>query len=560
MSREEIIKKGKEWKQNLDKLKEEGRIKEEVITDSGIPVKWLYTPEDVADIDYLKDIGFPGEYPYTRGSRNTGYLSRTWTMRQNTGFGGGKETNERLKFLIKSGETGLNIILDTATHRWVDCDDKIAEGQVGFSGVSISTLQDMEDLFEDIPLDKVRVTLIAQASAPIITAMYIALAEKRGIAIADLKGDVQNDPLREYESVGCGGYRVFPMRHALKLSLDVMEYVFRNMPQWTPVTVNGHAIREYQITPVMEAGIVLSNAKEYMKGLVKRGLKIDDFAARFGFFVATNHYHLFQEIAKFRAYRYLWAKMLKEEFKAENPRSYQLRIGTLNIGTFFTRQHAINNITRITLQTLAAVLGGCQSLATMAYDEALALPTEDAQYTSLSIQQIVAHETGIPDTVDPLGGSYLIESLTKSVREKVLELVNKIDNNGGTAEAIEKGFFEREIAGSKECLKRLLEVETGERTVIGLNKFEREEPEAKPELFRPDPQYEEGQKRKLADFKAKRDPQRLAGALSELEEAAKQDKNVMPSLIKAAKEGATVGETGAILKKIYGEDNRIFTF
>lgn len=558
---DDLGKKAAEWREKMESLRRGGQLKDEAVTDAGIPVKWVYTPLDVQDLDYMEDVGLPGEFPYVRGSRNTGYLSRLWTMRQNTGFGGGSETNERLKFLMRSGETGLNVILDAPTHRWVDCDHEMAKGQVGFTGVSISTLRDMEDLFDGIPLDKARVTLIAQASAPIIMAMYLAAAEKRGIKPSDLKGDVQNDPLREYEGVGCGGYRVFPMRHALKLSLDVMEHAIRNMPQWTPVTVNGHAIREYQISPDMEAAIVLSNAKEYLKGLVSRGLSVDEVAPRFGFFMATNHNHLFQEVAKFRACRYLWATMLKNEFQARDSRSYQLRIGTLNIGTFFTRQHPLNNITRITLQTLAAVLGGCQSIATMAYDEALSLPTEEAQYTSLCIQNIIAHETGITDTIDPLGGSYMVESLTKAVREKVQEWVAKVDAKGGVAEAVEKGFFQEELVGSQEALKRLREVETGERVVVGVNKFQKEEEQtARPTLFRVDPEYEEAQKRKLVEFKASRDTARLHGVLSQLEGAVVSGANIMPFLIDAVKAGATVGETGAILARHYGEARRGFVF
>ncbi len=557
---DDLSKKVEEWNARLDSMRQNGQLKDEAVTDAGIPVKAVYTPLDVSGLDYADDIGLPGEYPYVRGSRNTGYISRLWTMRQNTGFGGGSETNERLKFLMRSGETGLNIILDAPTHRWVDCDHEIATGQVGFTGVSISTLQDMEDLFEDIPLDKARVTLIAQANAPIIMAMYVAAAEKRGIALADLKGDIQNDPLREYEGVGCGGYRVFPMRPALKLALDVMEYAIRNIPQWTPVTVNGHAIREYQISPDMEAAIVLSNAREYLKGLVSRGLNVDQIAPRFGFFMATNHNYLFQEVAKFRACRYLWASMMKEEFHASDQRSYQLRIGTLNIGTFFTRQHALNNITRITLQTLAAVLGGCQSIATMAYDEALALPTEEAQYTSLCIQNIIAHETGITDTIDPMGGSYMIESITKTMRDKIQEWMLKIGEKGGVAEAVDKGFFQKDLVGSQQAMKRLMEVETGERVVVGVNKMEREEELARPRLFAPNPEYEKAQKAKLAEFKNKRDSQRVSEALSGLDRVISTDANVMPCLIEAVKAGATVGETGAILGKHYGEAKRGFVF
>ena len=557
---DDLSKRAEEWNARLSSMRQQGVLKDETVTDAGIRIKSVYTPLDVGGLDYGEDIGLPGEFPYVRGSRNTGYLSRLWTMRQNTGFGGGSETNERLKFLIRSGETGLNVILDAPTHRWVDCDHDIAKGQVGFTGVSISTLQDMEDLFEGIPLEKARVTLIAQANAPIIMAMYVAAAERRGIGLNDLKGDIQNDPLREYEGVGCGGYRVFPMRPALKLALDVMEYSVRNIPQWTPVTVNGHAIREYQISPDMEAAIVLSNAKEYLKGLVSRGLDIDQVAARFGFFMATNHNHLFQEVAKFRACRYLWASMLKEEFKARDPRSYQLRIGTLNIGTFFTRQHALNNITRITLQTLAAVLGGCQSIATMAYDEALALPTEEAQYTSLCIQNIIAHETGITDTIDPLGGSYMVESITKSMRDKIHEWMTRIDERGGVAAAVDKGFFQKDLVGSQEALKRLMEVETGERVVIGVNKMEREEELARPKLFEPDPQYEAQQKAKLSEFKRKRDSQRAGEALSRLERVVKTDANVMPALIEAVKAGATLGETGAVLGRQFGEAKRGFVF
>lgn len=452
----------------------------------------------------------------------------------------------------------MAIIFDLPGQRWIDCDHPMAKGQVGFSGTSISSLQDMEDLFEGIPIDKIRVSIIALTSAPILMAMFIAAAEKRGLNISQLKGDLQNDPLKEFEGLGAG-FPIFPVRPALKLSLDAMEYIIKHMPGWTPVTVNGHCVREYQITAAMEAAVVLSNAKEYIKGLVARDLSVDECAPRLGFFVATNHHNFFQEIAKFRAYRYLWAKMIKDEFGAKEPGSCVIRLGTLNIGTYFTRQHPINNITRITLQVLASVLGGCQSVNTMGYDEALALPAEDAQYTSLCIQNIIADETGIPDTADPLGGSYYMESLTKAMREKITEWVQKIEATGGVVAAIEKGFFEREIVGKNESLKRWKEVESGERIVIGLNKFQADEEEEGPLPFRHNPAYEEEQKKKLAAFKGKRDLQRVESSLRELEDVARRGHNIMPGLVKAVKQGATVGETGAVLKKVYELANPRFT-
>lgn len=527
--------------------------RDDVRTNSGTPVKPIYTPDDVQGLDVDHDLGRPGQYPYVRGVYDTMYRGRLWTMRHISGFGGGEECNERLKMLLESGSTGLNIIFDLPAQRWFDCDDPRAKGQVGQAGVSLSTIQDMEELFDGIPIEQTNVSLVAPNNGPVVMALYLALAEKRGIPSQQLQGSLQNDPLKEYENLECG-FHVFPIRPALKLAVDAMEHCIRNLPRWSPVTVNGHCLREFGISAAQETAVVLANAKEYSKGLMGRGLSPDTFAPRLGVFVASHHYSFLEEVAKYRALRRLWATMMHDDLGAQTERACALRIGTCNIGTSFTAQHARNNIARITLQVLAAVFGGCQSINTMAYDEPISLPTEDASYTSLSIQNIIAHETGIADIADPLGGSYAVESLTRALEEKISEILGQIDGAGGVVEAVESGFFETTLNGRETSLSLMQRIQSGEQVVVGFNKFNRDEEVPVP-AFHTDPRYEESQRRKLAQFRASRDPSLVETGLRALEDAARRDENVMPSLVQAVKNGATVGETGEVLKQVYGEDH-----
>jgi len=520
--------------------------KKQFTTDSNITLERVYTPLSVEGLDYNRDLAFPGEYPYTRGIYSTMYRGRLWTMRQYAGFGTAEQTNQRFKYLLKQGQTGLSVAFDFPTQVGYDCDHVMAKGEVGKAGVSVSNLQDMETLFDGIPLDKVTTSMTINAPATILLAMYSAVAEKQGVHQSKLDGTVQNDILKEY--VARGMY-IFPPKASMKLVTDIFEYCFKNMPKWNTISISGYHIREAGATATQEIAFTLANAIGYVDAAIQRGLNLDDFASRLSFFFAA-HNNFFEEIAKFRAARRLWAKIMRERFKAKNPTAWQLRFHTQTSGVALTAQQPHNNIVRVTLQALAAVLGGTQSLHTNSFDEAYALPSEEAATIALRTQQIIAYESGVADTSDPLAGSYCIESLTNQIEEEATKCIDKIDGMGGAVNAIEKGYMQSEIVESAYRHQR--EVEDKERIIVGLNQFAVEEA-ALIKILRVDPKVEKSQIEKLSCVKNRRSKEKLQDVLSQLRHAAEHDENLMPPIIQAVKAYATLGEICNVLREIYGE-------
>ncbi|MDI6600273.1 MAG: methylmalonyl-CoA mutase family protein [Thermoanaerobacteraceae bacterium] len=514
-------------------------------TDSGIVVKRVYTPEDLQGQDYLNDIGFPGEYPYTRGVQPTMYRGRFWTMRQYAGFGDAEESNVRYKYLLSQGQTGLSIAFDLPTQIGYDSDHPLAEGEVGKVGVAISSLADMEVLFDGIPLDKVSTSMTINAPAAILLAMYIAVAEKQGVPMDKLDGTIQNDILKEY--VARGTY-IFPPAPSMRLITDIFEFCSKNVPNWNTISISGYHIREAGATAVQEVAFTLADGIAYVDAAIKAGLDVDEFAPRLSFFF-NAHNNLFQEVAKFRAARRLWAKIMKERFNAKNPKSWQLRFHTQTGGSTLTAQQPDNNIVRVTLQALEAVLGGTQSLHTNSRDEALSLPTEDSVRIALRTQQIIAYESGAADTVDPLAGSYYVEALTDEIEKRAMEYIKKIDDLGGAPKAIEKGYIQKEIQDAAYEYQKA--VESGEIVVVGMNKFQIEEEPPK-NLLKVDPAVAEKQKARLARLKSERDNNRVKEALSGVEKAAKGEENLMPYIIEAVKAYATLGEVCDVLRSVFG--------
>jgi len=520
--------------------------KKQFSTDSNISLERVYTPRNIKGLDYNHDLAFPGEYPYTRGIYSTMYRGRLWTMRQYAGFGTAEQTNKRFKYLLKQGQTGLSVAFDFPTQVGYDCDHVMARGEVGKAGVSVSSLPAMETLFDGIPLDKVTTSMTINAPATILLAMYAAVAEKQGVPQSKLDGTVQNDILKEY--VARGMY-IFPPKDSMKLVTDIFEYCSKNMPKWNTISISGYHIREAGATATQEIAFTLANAIAYVEAAIQRGLNLDDFASRLSFFFAAYNNFL-EEIAKFRAARRLWARIMRERFKAQNPAAWQLRFHTQTSGVALTAQQPRNNIVRVTLQALAAVLGGTQSLHTNSYDEAYALPSEEAVTIALRTQQIIAYESGVADTVDPLAGSYCIESLTSQIEEEAMKYIDKIDEMGGAVNAIEKGYMEREIVESAYRHQR--EVENKERAIVGLNQFLVEE-EMPIKILRVDPEVEKRQIKKLHDVRNRRNKEKLEAALGQLRHATEHDENLMPPIIKAIEEYATLGEVCNVLREIYGE-------
>jgi methylmalonyl-CoA mutase N-terminal domain/subunit len=438
-------------------------------TDSGISLERVYTPRNVEGLDYSRDSGFPGEFPFTRGIYSTMYRGRFWTMRQYAGFGTAEQTNKRFKYLLQQGQTGLSVAFDFPTQVGYDCDHVLSKGEVGKAGVSVSSLKDMETLFDGIPLDKVTTSMTINAPATVLLAMYAVVGEKQGVQPCVLDGTVQNDVLKEY--VARGMY-IFPPKPSMKLVTDIFEYCSKNMPKWNTISISGYHIREAGATATQEVAFTLANAIAYVEAAVQRGLNLDDFASRLSFFFAA-HNNFLEEIAKFRAARRLWAKIMRERFKAKNPASWQLRFHTQTSGIALTAQQPHNNIVRVTTQALAAVLGGTQSLHTNSFDEAYALPSEEAVTIALRTQQIIAYESGVADTIDPLAGSYCVEALTSQIEEETMKYIDKIDHMGGAVAAIEKGYMQREIVES--AYRHQKEVESQQKAIVGLNQFKTEE-------------------------------------------------------------------------------------
>ncbi len=520
--------------------------KPEFKNSSDITVKRVYTPADVAELDYERDLSFPGEYPYTRGVQPTMYRGKSWTMRQYAGFATAEESNKRYKYLLEQGQTGLSVAFDLPTQIGYDSDHPLSEGEVGKVGVAIDSLKDMEILFDGIPLDKVSTSMTINAPASVLLAMYIAVAEKQGITPDKLSGTIQNDILKEY--IARGTY-IFPVEPSMRLITNIFEYCSSNVPKWNTISISGYHIREAGSSAAQEVAFTLADGIAYVEAAIKTGLDVDDFAPRLSFFF-NAHNDLFEEVAKFRAARRLWAKIMKDRFKAKSPKSWMLRFHTQTGGSTLTAQQPDNNIVRVAIQTLAAVLGGTQSLHTNSKDEALALPTEDSVRIALRTQQIVDNESGVTETIDPLAGSYYVESLTTQIEDKAVEYIRKIDELGGAARAIERGYVQQEIQDS--AYRYQMEIESGERVIVGMNKFKVSE-EAPKGLLKVDPIVGELQVKKLAELRASRENAKVEAALEALRKAAQSEENLMPYIIEAVRTYGTLGEICGVLREVFGE-------
>lgn len=535
-----------EWKALTEKLIEKFPEKKEAFkTSSGIDIDRLGIPENL-DQSYMEKLGLPGQYPYTRGIQPTMYRGRTWTMRQYAGFGSAEETNRRFRYLLDQGQTGLSVAFDLPTQIGYDSDDMMAKGEVGKVGVAIDSLDDMEALLRDIPLDKVSTSMTINAPASVLLAMYIVVAEKQGVSQEQISGTIQNDILKEY--IARGTY-IFPPKPSMRLITDIFAYCAEYVPRWNTISISGYHIREAGSTAAQELAFTIANGIAYVDAAIETGLKVDDFAPRLAFFF-NGHNQFLEEVAKFRAARRIWAKIMKERYGAKKPKSLQLRFHTQVAGSTLTAQQPDNNIVRVTIQALAAVLGGTQSLHTNAKDEALALPTEDSARIALRTQQIIANESGVTDTVDPLGGSYFIENLTDELEEYVFDYIRKIDDMGGAVSAVEQGYMQREIhQAAYETQKK---IESGEEVVVGMNRFKLED-EPKPELHRIDPELQRKQIEKLETLRTTRDQHRVSARLEELRSGAKGTSNLMPLIINCVRDYCTVGEICGILREEFGE-------
>ncbi|MEM3699996.1 MAG: methylmalonyl-CoA mutase family protein [Candidatus Bathyarchaeia archaeon] len=545
---EEIKQRREKWEKetvskSLERLPEKG----EFLTSSEIPVSRVYTPVDIEKLDYLGDLGFPGEYPFTRGVYPTMYRARLWTMRQYAGFGTAEQTNQRFKYLLQQGQRGLSVAFDFPTQVGYDCDHPMARGEVGRAGVSVSTLMDMEIVFDGIPLKEITTSMTINAPATVLLAMYIAVGQKQGAEPSQLGGTVQNDILKEYAA---RGMYIFPPKPSMRLVTDIFEYCSQHMPLWNTISISGYHIREAGATAVQEVAFTLANAIAYVQAAIEKGLDLDRFAGRLSFFFAA-HNNFFEEIAKFRAARRLWAKIMREHFKAKNPASWMLRFHTQTSGVALTAQQPYNNIIRVAIQALAAVLGGTQSLHTNSFDEAYALPSEQAVTVALRTQQIIAYESGVAETIDPLAGSYYVEYLTNEIEERAAKYIEKIDEMGGAVAAIEKGFMQREIVESAYRFQR--EVETKKRIIVGVNDFVTQE-ETPIKILQIDPEIEKTLVERLKQIKRQRNQAKVKEALDKLRLAAeKEDVNLMPLMIQAVKEYATIGEICDTLREVFGE-------
>ena len=518
----------------------------------GLKHKNLYTPLDLEGFDYERDLGFPGEYPYTRGVQPTMYRGKLWTMRMYAGFSTAEESNKRYKYLIANGGTGLSCAFDLPTQIGYDSDDKMSAGEVGKVGVAIDSLYDMERLFDGIDLGKVSTSMTINAPASVLLAMYIAVAEKQGVPATALRGTIQNDILKEYAARGT---YIFPVKPSMRLITDIFEYCSVNVPKWNTISISGYHIREAGSTAAQEIAFTIADGIAYIEAALKAGMKIDEFAGRLSFFW-NAHNNVLEEVAKFRASRRLWATILKERFHAEASKSMKLRFHTQTAGSMLTAQQPNNNIIRVALQTAAAVMGGTQSLHTNSRDEALALPTTESVTIALRTQQIVAYESGLADVVDPLGGSYYVEAMTNAIEAEAKEYIRKIDEMGGAVEAIDKGYIQKEIQDAAYAWQ--MSVESGERTIVGVNKFTMEEPPVTG-LLKIDASIGEKKKAQLAQDKANRDQAKVAEELAKLEKAAQTPAegpdhiNLMPVILDCVRAYCTEGEICGVLRKVYGE-------
>ena len=511
---------------------------------SEIPINALYGPEDIGDMDYLRDIGFPGQYPFTRGVQATGYRARIWTRRQVAGFHTAVETNKRLRYLAEQGQTGLNLVVDMPTWFGLDPDDELSAGEVGREGVPIQSLKDMEDVMDGIPLDSVSTSIINAGTA--LTAMYFALAQKRGTPLNKLQGTTQNDMLLLFHSINIFN---LPLEFNMRLLADVTEYTCKNVPRWNPLSISGYNTRESGCSAVQEIAFALGDGIAYIEAFLDRGLKIDEFAPRISFFLSA-HNDFFEEIAKYRAMRRMWAKLMRERFGAKDPRSLWMRFHVQTAGSSLTAQLPYNNIVRTTVQALAAILGGTQSLHTNSYDEALAIPSEESARLSLHTQLILAHESGMGNTIDPLGGSYFVESLTNEMEKRAWELLEKIEAQGGMIKASLNGWVQKEKAAYVQ--KYYQEVHSKERIIVGVNAYQAEtQPEVS--LFRIDSTYEQEQVDRIVRLRRERDDSKVQASLSRLREMVHLGENTMEATIEAVKAYATLGEIYSIYREVVGK-------
>ncbi len=518
---------------------------QEFVTSSGIPVPRFLLPA-CGEEEYLEKLGFPGEAPFTRGIQPTMYRGRFWTMRQYAGYATAEESNRRYRYLLEQGQTGLSVAFDLPTQIGYDADDPIASGEVGKVGVSISSLQDMETLFREIPLDKVSTSMTINAPAAILLAMYLAVAKKQGVEIRQLRGTIQNDILKEY--VARGTY-IFPPKTSMRLITDIFRFCHHEVPHWNTISISGYHIREAGSTAVQEVAFTLAHAIAYIESAIQAGLNVDEFADQISFFFCV-HNNFLEEIAKFRAARRLYARIMRERFKAQNPRSWMLRFHSQTGGSTLTAQQPQNNIVRTTIQALAAVLGGTQSLHTNSMDEALWLPTESSVRVALRTQQIIAYESGVADTIDPLAGSYLIEYLTDEIEQRAQAYLDRIDALGGALVAIEQGFIQNEIQNA--AYQAQMAIERGEQIVVGVNRFQIEE-KLELERLKVDPSIEVAQRQRLAELRARRDPVRVQELLAQLETAARGEAALMPLFIECVENDITLGEICNTLRRVWGE-------
>ena len=546
--KKDLSKSNEEWdkstvKKTLERFPER---EEEFATISGIPLKRLYTPADIDDTHYLERLGYPGQYPYTRGVQPTMYRGRFWTMRQYSGFATAKETNERFRFLLEQGQTGLSVAFDLPTQIGYDSDHPLAHGEVGKVGVAIDSLADMEVLFDSIPLDTVSTSMTINAPAAVLLAMYIAVAEKQGVPMEKLRGTTQNDILKEYAARGT---YIYPPKPSMRLTTDIFKFCSEKMPLWNTISISGYHLREAGSTAVQEVAFTLADGIAYVEAAIKSGLDVDGFASRLSFFFGS-HSDFLEEIAKFRAARRMWAHIMRERFKAKKDNSCRMRFHTQTAGCTLTAQQPDNNIVRVTLQALQAVLGGTQSLHTNSRDEALSLPTQEAVQIALRTQQIIAYESGVGDTIDPLAGSYYIESLTDEIEKRAMDYIEQIDKMGGAPSAIEQGFIQKEIhIAAYEFQKN---VDQKKRVVVGVNKFT-VDVEQTFDYLRVDPTMETEQVDRLKNVKVSRNQSKVEPALAALKKGAEGDDNLMSLILDAVRVYATLGEICDVLRDVFGE-------
>lgn len=553
-------------KYDLEKIRNDGKKSEESANDvnqlrkasfttvSSVPIKMLYTPEDTEGTDFHHDIGFPGEFPYTRGIHSSMYRRRLWTMRQFAGFGTPENTNERYHYLLEHGQTGLSVAFDLPTLMGKDSDDPVSRGEVGICGVNVSSLADMEILFKGIDLGTISTSMTINAPAPMMMAFYLAVAEKQGVDFSLLRGTMQADILKEYIAQK---EWIYPPEPSMKLIIDMFEYLNKEVPQWNPISVSGYHIREAGSTAVQELAFTLADGFAYVEAGIKRGLDVDEFVPRISFFF-NAHIDFFEEIAKYRAARRIWAKRLKDKYGAKNPRSWMLRFHTQTAGCSLTAQQPENNIVRTAYEALAGVLGGTQSLHTNSMDETLALPSEKAVRIALRTQQIIAHEIGVVNTIDPLAGSYFVESLTNEMEREAEKYFDRIDALGGVIPAIEAGFFQREIADA--AYRYQLELDAKQKIIVGVNDFVQEEEKIEIPILEISPEVEEKQKKRLSAVRSTRDSTKVEQTLEELKSAATEDRNLMPYLLNCTRAYATLGEMCNALTEVYGvyEEQAVF--